>query len=292
MTVYASTGAFTTRSLPEIVGQCRDWGIPALELSSGAEHMPGFDAYVAELEASGLELAVHNYFPAPEVPFVLNLGAVDPETLAKSRAHVSACIKLAARLGAPYYSVHSAFVLTLTADVLGKPELQAELAARNGLPDRQLVHATFVESLKLLAAEAQAHGIGLLVENNVVSAHYLATQKTDPFLMTRAEDIEALLAEVGSDALGILVDVAHAKVSAHALGFDAGDWLKRLVPLARCLHLSDNDGLHDSNQPFGPDAWFWPLLKDCRADAVVEVYRLERAVLLSQLELARRMLGQ
>ena len=292
MAVFLSSGAFRTRSLPEVVSQAQVLGIRHLELSSGVEHFPQLDAYVPVLKSSGIQLLVHNYFPAPAEPFVLNLGALDAQTLEASREHVRNCIDLSSKLGASYYSVHSAFVLRMNAEHLGKPQAQADLSSRSGLPDRNLVRKVFIESLKLLCAEAAHHGLDLLVENNVVSPKYLRTRQEDPFLMTNADEIEDVLQEVGAPNIGLLMDVAHARVSSAALGFDLATFVRRLRPYIRALHLSDNDGQEDQNLPMSENSWFWRELKGLgHLDAVVEVYRIDDDTILSQMSLTRRKLA-
>lgn len=261
-----------------------------LELSSGIEHFPAFDAFLPTLLSSGMQLLVHNYFPAPARPFVLNLGALDAGLLEGSRAHVRRCLELTDRLGGRFYSVHAAFVLSLTAEVLGRPSAQAELAAPSRL-DRDRARAVFVESLRMLSREFAAAERWLLVENNVVSPGNAPVRGSEPFLMTTADDIESILAEVGAPNLGLLLDVGHARVSATALGFDAGEFVRRVRPWVRALHLSDNDGVEHQNHPVRENSWFWPYLRDLNYfDAVIEVNALDATAIPSQLALVRRKL--
>ena len=292
MPVYISTGAFRTRNLPEIIGAARSLGLRHVELSSGVDHFPEFDAYLPELKRSGLDLLVHNYFPAPAQPFVLNLGALDPATLDKSRQHVKRCLALSADLGAAYYSVHSAFVLAVSPDMLGKPAAQASLGQDIDQSAREQSFAAFVDSLRMLTQYAAALGLELLIENNVVSPEYIRLRGVDPFLMTTAEEIAGLMQAVSAPNLGLLLDVGHARVSGTALHFDAADFVERVRPYVRALHLSDNDGREDQNLPFDETSWFWPHLQGLAdVDAVVEVYRIDDAVIRQQIELASRKLG-
>ena len=288
MAIYISSGAFQSRLLTDILAQARGLGVTHLELSSGVEHFPMLEEYVPTLKATGLSLLVHNYFPAPSIPFVLNLGALEPDALSASREHVRACLRLSRALGGAYYSVHSAFGLQLTADVLGKPELQAVLSARRGVPDRDHVRAVFVESLRLLCAEAATLGLDLLLENNVISPRYLSMRGVNPFLMTTADEIGSVLAEVSAPNLGLLLDVAHARVSATALGFDPVEFVQQVRPHVRALHLSDNDTVEDQNLPLREESWFWPHLKGMEhMDVVVEVYAIDGPNIMAQLKLAR-----
>lgn len=293
MSIYVSSGAFRSNNLGELVGLAIQMGLDHLELSSGTAHEPDLEAQLERLKISGIDCLVHNYFPAPAKPFVLNLGALAQEVREQSCQHVRRCMDLSAQLGKPYYSVHAAYVLPVTAKDLGNPQAQSALAGRAGLPARAEVYAAFMDSVRQLAAYGAAKGVDLLVENNAVSVPYIAARKTDPFLLTTADEIERFLDEVGSPHVGLLVDVAHARVSCTALGFDPEDFLRRTLPRARCVHLSDNDGQEDQNLPCTESSWFWPLLRPhaSRLDFVIEVYKLAPDEIREQLLLTHKMLN-
>jgi sugar phosphate isomerase/epimerase len=292
MAIYVSTGAFRTRYIPDIVASAERLGLTHLELSSGCDSFPDLTALVKNLTSSSLTFSVHNYFPPPEVPFVLNLGALDERTLASSRDHVRLCVDLTKTLGGTYYSVHSAFTLNLTPELLGRPQAQSELAGRSRSFDRDAVKATFVESLKLLCAEAAIKGIAIFVENNVVSRLQLRGDRSDLPLMVDADEIESVLTEVAAPNLGLLLDVAHARVSANALGFDAGRLVERLAPHIRLIHISNDDGIEDRNLPVHDESWFWPVIAPLAGrDIVVEAYRLDGSDIIAQRNLTSRMLG-
>ena len=110
--------------------------------------------------------------------------------------------------------------------------------------------------------------------------------------MTTAAEIERVLVQVAAPNLHLLLDVGHARVSATALGFDAADFIQRLRPYIKALHLSDNDALDDQNLPFSEDSWFWSELAGLgHVDAVVEVYAIDDATIRSQIGIARRKLS-
>src|SRR5690349_9576210 len=73
---YVSSGAFPSRRLGEILDHATGWGLTHVELSSDIAYDA---ANVATARAAGrhVRLMLHNYFPAPKEPFVLNLAAVD-----------------------------------------------------------------------------------------------------------------------------------------------------------------------------------------------------------------------
>jgi sugar phosphate isomerase/epimerase len=90
--------------------------------------------------------------------------------------------------------------------------------------------------------------------------------------MTTADD--ALMVEAATPSnVGILVDVGQLNVSAQTHGRSPYSELEALTDVVQGYHLSDNDGLSDSNRPITSDSWFIRhLLKDLPY-YVLEVYR-------------------
>ena len=267
---WISTGAFRTRDLPEILEAAAGAGLHRLELSSGVAFRADLLDVVRRRLGRPLSYLVHNYFPPPEKPFVLNLASNDPETLARSRAHCEGAIDLAAEVGAPLYSVHSGFALHATPAQLGRP-----LGGSPAFPYEE-AYAIFVESVRRLAAHGARRGVRFLVENNVVAPFNLAQGENRWLLMAEAGELLRLARDAASPNLGFLVDVGHVNVSARSLGFDRRAFVEAVAEHVAAFHLSDNDGAADDNRPFDAAAWFVPLLRDFPGAAmVVESYRLE-----------------
>jgi sugar phosphate isomerase/epimerase len=268
--VYLSSGAFASHSPAEIAAECEALGV-GLEFTSSFPFYPDLESSVRALRSPAL--MIHNYFPTPEIPFVLNLAATDPQIRANSHALCRRAIELTAAVGAPFYSVHSGFAMNLTADQLGQPSQQAALAADRCI-DRKSAEQAFRESVAELSAFAKTHKVGLLLENNVITRKQVAAGRAESLLMTTPDECRAFFDELADPNVGLLLDVAHAKVAANALGFDADDYFKPSTHL-RALHLSDNDGEADTNHPITCDSWFAPRLRECRElPMVIEVYRL------------------
>jgi len=89
------------------------------------------------------------------------------------------------------------------------------------------------------------------------------------------------------DSVRQLIDVAHLKVSANSLNFDASQMFELCNERIAAYHLSDNNGLEDSNKQFGEDAWFWPHLKSDVDYYSVEVYGCTSEELLQQVNLVQ-----
>jgi sugar phosphate isomerase/epimerase len=225
---------------------------------------------------------VHNYFPPPETPFVLNIAARDEDGRTRTRALCRTAIALAGELGAPFYSVHAGFAAALKPEQLGRPADQAAALTAEDI-DRDAAYAAMVETVRELADFAAGKGVGLLVENNVISPLYLEKMPINPLLLTRPDELDRFFGDVGHDNIGLLLDVGHAKVSGTAEGFAPEAFVEAAAPYLRAWHLSDNDGRADSNQPFDGNAWFMPFLKDFPgAEVVIEVYRMDAKTMRRQ----------
>lgn len=278
--VFVSSGAFGRMTVEEIIATVCHQGVRNVELASGTRHSSGTEL-VDTLQRAGEQgyaFLVHNYFPVPEVPFVLNLASADPANLERGVNHARQAIDLAASVGSPFYSVHCGFCIDPSPSDLGR-------ALRGPTIPRDQALAVFVDCVQRLADYAQEKSVDLLLENNVLSP--LNAGKVE-LLGVVPEEIELLLKRIDRANVGLLLDVAHLKVSAVTLGFDMHAAAARLAPLVRCCHLSDNDGTTDSNEVVTPDAWFWtPLLSNLGESPVwvLEAYDLELQTAAEQIAL-------
>jgi sugar phosphate isomerase/epimerase len=282
--LYVSTGAFRARDLVTILEIAHRCGVRGIELGSG---LALSDADRERLHGHEMAWLVHNYVPAPPEPFTLNLASADPATRERSIALATAAIRLAASIGAPFYSVHSGFIAELAPDQLGRA------GDALGVPDitpeqREAALDRFETAVLPLADEADEHGIDLLLENNVAETIPLAAA----LLNVDGAAINTCLDRLDHPRIGLLLDLGHAKVSAAALGQDPHELVEEVAPRVRCLHLSENDGIRDQNLPFDEAAWFWPHLERFRhLPWVIEAYRLEPAVLAEQVALLEQSFG-
>ena len=271
--VFISTGAFDTPDLEAVLEAARTMGIRHLELSSGVRYRADNLERVRQSRDT-FSFLVHNYFPPPETPFVLNLASGDPEILRRSREHCRAALELSAELGAPFFSAHPGFTMQPRPDQLGRP-----FGDDSGIPHAEAL-ANFTDSVRGLLADAAELNVDFLIENNVVAPFNLLDGRNDRLLMAEPEEMLAFAEAVSHPRFGYLMDVGHLNVSAYALGFERNRAMDALAPLIRAFHLSDNDGTVDSNQVFDSDAWFLPWLKVCPgACVVIEAYRASAAAL-------------
>jgi sugar phosphate isomerase/epimerase len=123
-----------------------------------------------------------------------------------------------------------------------------------------------------LALYAEKRQISLMVENNVFSEKNLKIFPENPLLMCDPLESSRIL-DLLPKSVGLLLDVAHLKVSSNSLKFDITQMFSECSERIVGYHLSDNNGLEDSNQVFDANAWFWPYLKNSVKYISIEVYR-------------------
>lgn len=273
--------------MPEVVAQAEEAGVRHIELTAGLTREDALRSDIREARAQGIQFLTHNYFPPPAESFVLNLASDDPATKQSSMTMAREAMAIAHSVGAPFHSMHAGFAVTLTPDMLGKPEAQA--AAFEGQKfEREPAYRRMVETAITLADEAATLGLDLLFENNVVAPGFMKRVGRDPLLMTSPDEAMRFVKDVARPNVGLLVDVGHAHVSASALGFDPRRFLDEAAPYVRALHLSGNDGTRDSNNAFGADDWFAGRLKDFASlPMVIEVYGLDRDEMRHQIDVVR-----
>ena len=209
----------------------------------------------AHLETYKAEFLVHNYFPKPPVPFVLNLATQDIDLLRRSMSLCKRAIDLSSRLRAPFYSVHAGFRADLKPSSLGRP------AKFERIYPYDEAYLTFIESIQELTAYARVRGVLILVEPNVVPRFNLVKNRNELALICEAWEVLNLIRDAKSDRLGILLDTGHLNVTAETLDFDRMDFVEQVAPYIRAFHVHDNDGEVDMHLPIQSGSWVLDVLR-------------------------------
>jgi sugar phosphate isomerase/epimerase len=276
--IYVSTGGFRGRTADTVSAELLSAGVKSIELSGGVHS----ETLLSDLQAlaQDIHFQVHNYFPPPADPFVLNLGSLDSVVGERSIAHVEQALEWCVALGADRYSFHAGFLIDPKVDELGKRIPGRSLFNRDECID------VFVSRVSRLAAIAEKAGITLMIENNVLSANNAREFSANPLLMCDPQECHEIMGML-PDSVKQLIDVAHLKVSANSLSFEAAKMFDVCHERIAGYHLSDNNGLEDSNKQFAEDAWFWPYLKPDVGYYSVEVYDCAPDILLQQVGLVQ-----
>lgn len=286
--VYCSSGAFRgVTDVPSVLEHADRLGVENIELASGVRAGSTELPSVLKHASERFNLLLHNYFPAPDIPFVLNLASESEAERAESIAFCRHTMQLCVDAGAPMFTVHAGYVQALRAEDLGHPDRQISGVSQEHY---QSAMSRFQQSVTELLQTAEQLNTGLAIENNV---HAVAREPGDErpshVLLATPDSIVEFFTSVEHPKCGLLLDVAHWRVSGHHLNFDWIDELPRVSAWVHGLHLSDNDGTVDSNQPCGPDSWFWEPLEALdllrRVPVVLEAYQLDDQTLHQQMEL-------
>ncbi len=271
--IFLSTGGFRHQAASVTALNFFSSGINGVELSGGSF------SETCQKDILGLSkkmaLQLHNYFPPPEVPFVMNVASADDLVTKQSLLHIQNAILMTASLGLGTYSFHAGFRINPNVSELGSN------LSRYTLLNRYSALSLFGERVLSLAEFARKHGVNLLIENNVINAKNLTVYGEDPLLFTEPDEINTFMSGMPSN-VRLLLDVAHLKVSSFALGFDLLEAHQVLRKWIGGYHLSDNDGMFDSNQCIHDGSWFWEVLNPNLECYTLEVYGEPISVLVEQ----------
>jgi len=277
MNLYVSTIAFSGKEVSSLLKEAEAANY-LLEFSSGLPHHVGINKL---FEAYPHAKLAHNYFPAPKVPFVLNLASENESIRRISINHCIQGLKMSKKAGASFFAAHAGFCLDPDPAELGK-----RLKQSDQIIDREKHWQIFIESVAEVLSTADDLEIDFYIENNVTAAMNINVHGQNPLLCSHYREMMRLIHDMPHPRLGILLDTAHLKVSAITLPFDLDAAMKDLHYYISAIHHSDNDGLLDSNQAIPKDYWFAPFMPHFRnIPQVLEVKAIEVEQINQQLEL-------
>lgn len=246
MQVVVSTLAMMGKSAEEVIAAAQQnrW---ALEFSSGMPYRPDMEKIFLE---APVKKYAHNYFPAPQAPFVLNLASDNDDIRSISIQHCIRGLELSKKAGAPFFSAHAGFCVDPAPDELGR---KLNLSK----PYSRAAHwRLFIESVKQVTEAAGKMGMRFLIENNVLAPVNVHPDGSNPLFCCGADEMIRMLNEVNSFNLDLLIDTGHLKVSGQTLRFSPDEAIKKLYHKVSCIHHSDNDGSFDTNDKMQADYWF------------------------------------
>lgn len=275
--IFVSTGGFNLSGIN--ASRCLlSNNINHVELSGGK----GDENQTKELIeiSSECNFQVHNYFPPPNKPFVLNLASSNNAINHTTYNHIIRAIDLAKQLGSKFYSFHGGFLLDPEVNELGQRFNKQKLQNRDQGKD------LFVKRVNEISDYAKQKGIKILLENNVMSASNHDSFGENPFLMTHHHEIIEIMKSTDEN-VGLLVDLAHLKVSANVEKFCKFEFLEVTTEYTQAYHLSDNNGLADTNDPVSSNSWFWPYINKNLNYYTLEVYNQSFDIIKDQLRITQ-----
>ena len=116
--ISISTGGYKNLTGSQAIKYLKKNDIFSIELSGG-KYSKNLIKQITSYRKK-LNLRVHNYFPPPKIPFVINLASDNKKILNKSISHIKKSILLVKKLGGDTYSFHAGFRLDPNFQSLGK----------------------------------------------------------------------------------------------------------------------------------------------------------------------------
>lgn len=253
--IYLSTGLIKKKSTSDLINKLDTLKINNLELSSGP-YEKNINKYLLNKKKTKKQnFLIHNYFPVPQKPFVLNLASSQKKIIKQSINLAKKAIILSNKVNAKFYSFHAGFLIDPSIKSLGK-KIKEELP----ITPRKIAKKNFISCVKKLASYAEKLGVNLLIENNVLTKKNYLRFKGNPFLFVDSKEINEIMPLLPKN-VGLLLDVAHLNVSSKTMKFNKVKFIKECNKWIRGYQLSENNGLDDQNKKIKKNSWFFKYLK-------------------------------
>ena len=253
--IFISTSGLKSQRIGDAVRTLANAGFTKIELSGGTNfYLDWYDDLKVLKKEFDLSYRLHNYFPPPAEHFVLNLASSDPRHLDRSRLMIQDAIRFSSELGSTMYGFHAGFLVDAKVSELGN-----KINVRSQV-DREKAVNQFIENYSALSLEAEKVGVSVYVENNVISErNFVSFGGQNLLMLCDSDEFSALNQQT---PINLLLDIAHLKVSAQTLGRSFHEEAARLWPESSYLHISDNDGTRDSNEPVDLSSEMYSVIKE------------------------------
>ena len=277
--LYISTGGFKNLTPSEAIKKLNYNNIYNIELSGG-KYEKDIGKKILKIDTKN-NIRTHNYFLYPKKNFVINLASENKIIVKKSIELIKRNILLAKKIKSKYVSFHAGFRFDPVPSSLGKPiQKMSMMTEKKALRN-------FRKNLKKLAIFSKKKGVEILIENNVLSHKNFQNFKCNPFLLSSPIQIQKFF-KIKIPNVSFLMDVAHFKVTCKTLKIDLFVSYKKIIKLINAYHLSDNNGLADTNSKITKKSWF---IKNLRKDIdyfTLEVYSENFNLLKKQINLVEQ----
>lgn len=279
MEIFISTGLLQNSSTINFAKKIKRNKINNIEFSSGK-----YDKDILrKIQKLNINSQIHNYFPVPKEPFVVNLASTNDAVYKKTFNHLKKAINFSKKINANYFTFHAGFLIDPNVKDFGK-SLSGKIVNQHSK-----CLNIFVKRLINISEYAKKKNVRILIENNVLTKNTSKKFNKNPFLMSDYKDTKKIM-KMCKGKVGLLVDVAHLKVSSKTLNFDPNKYLIKLNKFIKAYHLSDNNGLSDQNRNVKKNSWFWKHIKKDVDFFTLELKDLRILNLKNQIKLVKEKL--
>ncbi|MDC3087779.1 sugar phosphate isomerase/epimerase [Candidatus Pelagibacter sp.] len=278
--IYISTGHYRELNAREILTLFEKNKIKNIEFSGGKYSTKLKNLFLKNSDK--FKFQIHNYFPPPKKPIVINLSSQNKKVLNDSLKLIKKAIDLTKLFNGQFYSFHAGFLVDLLPKDLGKSKSKfREINFDVGL-------STFLKNIEIISRYAQKRNVEILLENNVIGSYNFKRFKKNPFLMADPKSIEYIMKNTPNN-VNLLLDVGHLKVSAKTLGFDKNRAHEKVKKWIKAYHISENNGNEDTNSLINNKSWFLKKLKPV-SSYTLEVYNSDIDLIKKQVKILNKSL--
>lgn len=212
------------------------------------------DLSPAKLKQHGFNLIVHHPFPPLKEPFITpNLASQDSVILKRSKDQVKKSIEFCHSLGIELLTFHGGFRFDpddkrqFCEDEVATPEDQA-------ITPYERAFNTLIESVDEINSYAQQMGVKVAIENRP-----LDRRRRFP-MPCEAEELKRICKRIPSSNMGVLADLAHAKVTSQWLKRDKYEFIEKVKDKVFAFHVHENDGYADKHEKLDATSWCFEVI--------------------------------
>ncbi len=263
--IFLSSSCCHDNDVYNFLEEAAESGIRNIELSGGTEYDEGhLEKLIEYKHRYDLTYTVHNYFPPPQYPFILNIASTDKKLRERSVSFAKNSMEFSSSIGAGLYTVHAGYLTDLKLSKCG----QHFLPVQDSRCDRLTSWQYFSLSLIELCTFAMEEGIRFGVENL-----FPYQRNSNYSLLCNSDELDRVMNEFNKfENFGILLDLAHAKISSHLLDFSLESFLKDIVSHHKDrilgVHISDNDGVSDLHVLPPQESWMTRFVIDSELHSI------------------------
>ncbi len=265
--IYVSSACLSEKNLNRNLKLFNELNVKNIELTGNILYEKNYKKILKDYKSKyKFNFLIHNYFPIPKKPFMLNLGTENSYLNRKSVDNCLKSIELCNELKLKKFSVHAPFLVNFKTSEAGKKIKERKISSKSR------ILKIFKKNFNLLKKYVD-HDVKLYVENNVLSKeNFLNFNKRNPLMLTSFRDYDDMRQEV---SFMPLLDTGHLKVSCKTLKLDFTKEFKNFAKYTDFIQVSDNNSFSDQNKKIKYGSLIYKLLKTLKNKKItysIEVY--------------------
>lgn len=255
--IYITSSASSKDKIKDAICELVQLGFRNIEIGGGTNFYKGITKDLLTLQKRfRINFLVHNYFPPPEKPFVMNIASGDRSVREKTFELINKAVGLTRKLGNDLYTLHAGYNKSLLYEKNGT--FYEEIDSKKN-QDGDSLRGDFYKAIDFLLKHIIKKELRIAIENL-----FHISDNVYSFLVSQDDIIEFLSLYKKEPNIGLLLDLGHLEISSTRLGFDKFDTIERIFSkyLDKLfeIHISENNGKKDSHDILNSKSWQFEFL--------------------------------